>query len=102
MKHELKIWPQYFKPVIDGLKTFEVRKNDRGFQAGDIVSLQEWDPELVTTIVDSTPMGDELEAAPRGYTGRGCTRKIGYVLPIDADRVVFSILVLPDEKARVP
>lgn len=47
MKHELKIWPQYFSRVIDGSKTFEVRKNDRGFQPGDEVVLREYDPTVI-------------------------------------------------------
>lgn len=41
--HELKIYPQYFEEVLNGNKTFEVRKNDRGFQVGDIVILKEFD-----------------------------------------------------------
>ena len=36
--HELKIKPQYFKDVISGLKTFEVRKNDENLK---MVSSQE-------------------------------------------------------------
>lgn len=38
--HELKTWPVYFDAVKRGAKTFEVRKNDRGFQTGDLVELQ--------------------------------------------------------------
>lgn len=41
--HELKIYPKYFEAIIDGKKTFEIRKNDRGFQVGDRVVLKEWD-----------------------------------------------------------
>lgn len=41
--HELKIYPKYFEEVMKGNKTFEVRKNDRKFQIGDIVILNEWD-----------------------------------------------------------
>lgn len=43
MKHELKIYPKYFEAIIDGKKTFEIRKNDRGFRVGDRVVLKEWD-----------------------------------------------------------
>lgn len=42
MIHELKIYPQYFEKVLDGTKTFEVRKNDRDFQVGDTVVLKEF------------------------------------------------------------
>lgn len=44
--HNLKTWPVYFGAVLAGAKTFEVRKDDgRGFQAGDSLILEEWDPE---------------------------------------------------------
>lgn len=42
MEHKLKILPQYFKAVQEGTKTFELRKNDRGFKVGDILILREW------------------------------------------------------------
>ena len=43
MTHELKIYPKYFEAILDGKKSFEIRKNDRGFQVGDRVILKEWD-----------------------------------------------------------
>lgn len=44
MKHTLKIWPEYFEPVVAGTKTFEVRiEDDRKFTQGDQLHLQEWD-----------------------------------------------------------
>ena len=42
MKHYLKTLPIYFERVVSLKKNFEVRKNDRDFQTGDIVVLQEW------------------------------------------------------------
>lgn len=42
--HNLKIWPEYFAAVRDGLKRAELRGNDREYQAGDILDLCEWDP----------------------------------------------------------
>lgn len=80
MNHILKIWPQYFARVKDGSKTFEVRKNDRGFQKGDTVLLAEWDP----TIADN--------GESDGFTGHHLEFKIGYVLPINESEVVFSLL----------
>lgn len=42
--HELKTWPGPFAEVKAGRKLHEVRDNDRGFAAGDVVVLREWDP----------------------------------------------------------
>lgn len=43
MEHKLKIKQEYFEPVIQGKKRFEIRKNDRNFKVGDIVVLEEID-----------------------------------------------------------
>lgn len=58
MTHEKKILPEYFKEVVEGNKTFELRK-DEGYQVGDILILKEWDKE---------------------YTGLYVKRIISYVL----------------------
>ena len=42
--HELKTHPAPFSRTIDGLKTFEIRKDDRGFSTGDAIVLREWSP----------------------------------------------------------
>lgn len=42
--HELKVWPEYFEEVQKGNKTFEIRKNDRDYKTGDVILLQEYDP----------------------------------------------------------
>lgn len=48
-RHELKIWPEHFSavthPDIRRRKMVEIRKDDRGYQAGDVLLLREWDPE---------------------------------------------------------
>lgn len=41
--HHLKTLPPYFQAVMAGLKTAELRKDDRDFQVGDILVLEEWD-----------------------------------------------------------
>lgn len=61
MRHELKTWPVHFDRVVDGSKTFEVRKDDRGYQTGDTLVLREWDP-----------------AAP-GYTGHVLEVGVGFI-----------------------
>lgn len=43
MLHELKTYPKYFQETIEGNKLFEIRKNDRNFQVGDVLLLKEWD-----------------------------------------------------------
>lgn len=63
MVHELKCWPYYFERVKDREKTFEVRKNDRDFQTGDVIILKEWDPK------------------EKQFTGRLLGARIGYILP---------------------
>jgi ASC-1-like (ASCH) protein len=42
--HTLKTWPDFFDAVASGEKTFEIRKNDRGFQKGDKLILEKFDP----------------------------------------------------------
>ena len=60
--HELKTWPEYFHAVRCGVKTFEVRKNDRDFQVGDVLDLLEYEPDK------------------QKYVGRKVTRYVTYVL----------------------
>ena len=43
--HALKCWPEFFSKMAKGTKTFDVRKNDRHFQTGDAIMLEEWDPK---------------------------------------------------------
>jgi hypothetical protein len=86
--HTLKTLPDFFQAVLSGTKTFEVRKDDRGFQAGDVVSLQEWQ------IPDKRELG--YVGVPR-YTGRSATYRIGFVFRqgfgVDlGEYVVFSLL----------
>lgn len=40
--------PEFFRAVTDGRKTFELRKDDRGFSVGDHLVLAEWDGEDFT------------------------------------------------------
>ncbi len=60
--HDLKIWPTFFDAVRDGIKPFEVRKNDRHFRVGDVLQLQEWSPST----------GE--------FTGRTLQRVVVYIL----------------------
>ena len=37
MRHEIKIGLDFANSVLSGEKTFEIRRNDRGYQRGDAV-----------------------------------------------------------------
>lgn len=41
MIHQLKIESTYFRKIIEGVKTYEIRKNDRDFHCGDYLGLNE-------------------------------------------------------------
>lgn len=38
-EHNLKLNDRYFDAVANGVKTFEIRKNDRGFCVGDTLKM---------------------------------------------------------------
>jgi hypothetical protein len=61
-EHHLKTWPEYFKAIYSGSKTFELRKDDRGFFPGDRLYLREWNPET------------------EEYTGRLLCKRVSYAL----------------------
>lgn len=55
MIHELKIKPKFFQDIINGIKNFEIRKNDRMFRVGDILVLSEFDYR------DNTYTGNQIK-----------------------------------------
>ncbi|MGQ4498675.1 DUF3850 domain-containing protein [Vibrio parahaemolyticus] len=56
MHHSLKIEMHFLKAVLDGHKTFEIRKNDRKFHVGDTFELVNGDfvsqPYCITYITN--------------------------------------------------
>lgn len=46
--HELKTLPPYFERLCSGVKTCEVRENDRDYQSGDVLWLREYDATRYT------------------------------------------------------
>ena len=41
--HELKTKPEYFEAARKQQKNFEIRRDDRDYQVGDLVKLEEFD-----------------------------------------------------------
>jgi hypothetical protein len=63
----LKTWPEFFDAVDRGRKPFELRKDDRGFDVGQIWCLNRFEPD---------------ESHPEGgiYTGRWIKVRITYIV----------------------
>jgi len=78
MIHHLKILQVYFDEILNGNKTFEIRKNDRNFKNGDILYLNEYIPGL------------------KQYTGRFIKCKVTYITSYEQkdDYVVMAIKVI--------
>jgi hypothetical protein len=66
MKIEKKVWPKYFQEILDGKKKFELRLADWEINEGDVLFLQEWDPET------------------KEYTGRSLEKEVKYILKTKA------------------
>ncbi|PIP31506.1 RNA-binding protein [bacterium (Candidatus Gribaldobacteria) CG23_combo_of_CG06-09_8_20_14_all_37_87_8] len=62
-----KIWPEYFELVQAGKKRFELRVADFDVEEGDVLILEEWNPQT------------------KEYTGRKIEKKIDYILKFDLD-----------------
>jgi hypothetical protein len=43
--HYLKTLTPFFNDIVSGIKTFEVRKNDRYYEVGDTLILEDFDPD---------------------------------------------------------
>lgn len=70
MLHELKTDPEVFDAVKRGEKTFEIRKDDRGFAVGDSL----WLRKTVHT-------GEEMKAGkPLYYEGDPLVVRVSYIL----------------------
>lgn len=65
MTHDLKTWPVFFRETIAGRKTFELRRHDRNYALGDLLTMREYEPHRNT------------------YTGRTWTGRITTILTAD-------------------
>lgn len=106
--HELKTWPTYFEAVADGRKTFEARRDDRGYEIGDVLHLREWSPEPVRHVsttndeyVGTTAFRESISREPRGYTGRELRVEVTYIMRgpsrfgVEAGFVIMGFRRLP-------
>lgn len=55
-QHYLKIRPEYHDAILNGIKTHEIRKNDRNFRVGDSIKF------------DVIKEGGKIHHAPERYT----------------------------------
>lgn len=58
--HELKVNDAYWKHLVSGAKNFEVRRDDRGFQRGEVLRLKRHDP-LHRCYLRTNPNSYEIE-----------------------------------------
>jgi len=68
--HTLKTDPAVFADVLSGAKTFEIRFNDRDYQVGDVLQLQETEHDGA----------DMKSGAPLIFTGREVTKTVSHIL----------------------
>jgi ASC-1-like (ASCH) protein len=61
MKHDLKLSTEFFGSVLVGIKTFEIRFNDRNYKVGDTLVLK------------------EFNTFTEAYTGREIEKKVTYI-----------------------
>lgn len=62
--HELKCWPYSFEALLEGMKTWEFRKDDRHYKVGDVLVLREFNPNMPPHVE---------------YTGRIVRKRVTYV-----------------------
>ena len=103
--HELKCWPYFYQQIRDGLKTFEIRFDDRGYRTGDILYIREYDknveqytthelyrrityisdfqqqPGYVVLALEVYPLPDQTVEPPKGLMEKLTEAAIGAKLP---------------------
>jgi hypothetical protein len=88
--HQLKTRPFEFAAVADGRKTFDIRRDDRGYAVGDILDLAEWEPagrytgrcqRVQVTYLLTGPDAQHFGLAPQ-HVAMGITR-LGRIRPCD-------------------
>ena len=95
-EHSLKCWPDEFAAVLDGSKTHEYRRDDRGgYEVGDILVLREWFPTTIerqAEISATAPL--QLTVRSGSYSGRELRRRVTHVLRGPAFGVAREYVVM--------
>ncbi|MBS3648738.1 DUF3850 domain-containing protein [Pseudaminobacter sp. 19-2017] len=73
--HTMKSWPAFFREMIAGKKTHDVRKKDRDFKVGQVIRLEEYEP-----------FGG-------GYSGRSADFEITYITSNDTPCAMSSVVL---------
>lgn len=89
--HKLKISPMYFEAVVAGRKKAELRKDDRGYRVGDVLSLCEWKHgsytgrRRVAVITHALPVNDVMSVQEKWVM-----LSIRLLAPLEALSLVIS------------
>lgn len=67
-----KLWPEYYDLITSGKKSYELRLNDFDVEEGDVLVLEEWDPNT------------------KEYTGRTIRKDVTYVGRFKTDELFWS------------
>lgn len=88
--HKLKCWPPFFEETWRGRKTFEIRRNDRIYQVGDILELFEFEPahdgfgggrytmRMLRARVEFTMTHGEFPGVAEGFIAMGLFKFLAY------------------------
>lgn len=87
--HRIKILDKYADDILSGLKTFEVRKNDRAYQVGDILKFIAVEKDL--KVLEKHPINWEEYEVRYIHSGLGMLE--GYV--------VLGIEKVPDSSYNI-
>ncbi len=66
-EHRIKTHPAPFAAILDGTKRHEIRKDDRGYAVGDVLVLEEFEPDCFVDAIEQ-----------HGYTGRSVRVRVTY------------------------
>lgn len=101
-EHHLKCLPEPFAALADGRKLFEFRRDDRGFQVGDVLVLMEWEPLPGGGCPSPDPT--RIPEIVARFTGRELYRRVTYILRGQRFGVPegFVVMSIKDPAAEPP